>query len=279
MLTSVILLPLFLYAIFSDHFYYAALLFLVLLVTGFGIFEFFSMQKNRDGRYATPVAFPVTMGALINVLFYSHLISVPDRFVADPQSLLYLLLFFLLVATFFYQVFFRPIPGAVKNVSLVLFAVVYVAIPLSLVFGLRSLGDQGIQAILVAAASSFLADTGAYFSGTFIGKHSANIKVSPNKSIEGYVGGILFNILGTVLLIYLFDFLFDRNFFSITEGVFLGFVLGIAGQIGDLIESAVKRDWGVKDSGFLIPGHGGILDLVDATLINIPLIWFYVSNF
>jgi phosphatidate cytidylyltransferase len=219
------------------------------------------------------------MGALINILFYSQLVSLPHRFIADPQSLLYLLLFFLLLATFFYQVFFRPIHGAVKNVSLVLFAVVYVAIPLSLVFGLRSLGDLGIQAILVAAASSFLADTGAYFAGTLIGRHNANIKVSPNKSIEGYAGGIMVNIAGTVLLIYLFDFLFQENFFSILEGVFLGFVLGVTGQLGDLIESAVKRDWGVKDSGFLIPGHGGILDLIDATLINIPLIWFYVTNF
>jgi phosphatidate cytidylyltransferase len=116
----------------------------------------------------------------------------------------------------------------------------------------------------------FLGDIGAFYAGSYLGKHKLCPSVSPGKTVEGSVGGLAANIgIGTV-----FQFFFLP---SLSWGTSILFFLcaGIAGQIGDLFESEFKRFSGVKDSGVILPGHGGILDRIDALLFAAPVAYFF----
>ncbi len=116
-------------------------------------------------------------------------------------------------------------------------------------------------------------DTFAYFVGSSIGKHKLYPAVSPNKSIEGALGGLL----GSIAAVYLCraSFLPDIGGF---EAILIGLLLGVAGQLGDLFESLLKRACGVKDSGTMIPGHGGLLDRLDSLLFAFPIV-YYIARY
>lgn len=112
-------------------------------------------------------------------------------------------------------------------------------------------------------------DTFAYFVGSNFGKHKLYPAVSPNKSIEGAVGGLV----GSVLAVLLAGSTFLPQI-GVVDGVLIGLLLGVIGQLGDLFESLLKRACGVKDSGNMIPGHGGILDRLDSLLFAFPLVYY-----
>jgi len=114
-------------------------------------------------------------------------------------------------------------------------------------------------------------DTFAYLTGRAIGKHKLYSKISPNKTIEGSVGGLVFTLItATILSIYF-------NQYSLTEWLGLSIVISIFGALGDLVESMFKRAANIKDSGNLIPGHGGVLDRFDSLLFAAPFIYFYLQ--
>lgn len=119
-------------------------------------------------------------------------------------------------------------------------------------------------------------DTGAYIVGSTIGRHKMFPRISPKKSWEGFFGGLVFAI--SVALIWYVLYWTQADQVTIAgkiEWLIMGLLIGIASVIGDLIESKFKRTIGVKDSGKLIPGHGGILDRIDATLLAVPVAWLY----
>lgn len=116
-------------------------------------------------------------------------------------------------------------------------------------------------------------DTFAYFVGSMIGKHKLMPDVSPNKSIEGFIGGIVFCVLtGVLSKIY---FLQDDTQWLMSDIIFIALILSVVGTAGDLVESRLKRLAGTKDSGNIIPGHGGILDRFDAWFLSIPAVDLY----
>lgn len=119
-----------------------------------------------------------------------------------------------------------------------------------------------------------LNDSGAYFLGKFFGKNKLAPNISPNKTIEGLIGGI---VTGIVFSIFLYYYLYNIKI-SITNWIFIVFVLLIAGNLGDLFESKLKRVANVKDSGNILPGHGGMLDRLDSHLVVIPTFWFFMLN-
>jgi phosphatidate cytidylyltransferase len=118
---------------------------------------------------------------------------------------------------------------------------------------------------------------GGYFVGRFLGRHKLAEELSPNKTKEGALGGLIAAILMSVLLLFIgqrWGGVFSR--FSYTEFIFLGLVMGFLGQVGDLAESLLKRDVGVKDSN-KIPGVGGLLDMVDSLLFTSPLVYLFLK--
>jgi len=148
-------------------------------------------------------------------------------------------------------------------------ALLLVAFPLSYAVALHGLGPMGPKLLLFACGITWAGDTVAYFVGRGIGKHLMAPKLSPKKTWEGSVGGMV----GSLLVAWAFSY-----WIKIPVGHLLamGAIGNVAGQMGDLLESAYKRSAGVKDSGGLLPGHGGILDRIDALVLCIPVIWYYL---
>ncbi len=166
--------------------------------------------------------------------------------------------------------------GAIETAALRAFAIgsgpLLVAVPLSLLGALRrNLSVAGPGAVVLALGLAWFADTGAYFAGRFAGRHKLYEAVSPKKTVEGAIGGltasIVWAVLGTVGYL--------RGQLPLGHAVVLGIVAGALGQAGDLGESLLKRSTGVKDSGTIVPGHGGILDRVDALLMTTVVVFFY----
>ena len=130
-----------------------------------------------------------------------------------------------------------------------------------------------VDKVLLALFIVWATDSGAYLVGTRYGRRKLLPKVSPNKTIEGSIGGILSAML--VSAIFMFIRPQVATPYSFVTMLLLTVVFSIAGQFGDLVESAIKRHFGVKDSGKFIPGHGGVLDRFDSLLFVFPLMHFF----
>jgi phosphatidate cytidylyltransferase len=131
--------------------------------------------------------------------------------------------------------------------------------------------ENGGHWVMVVLYLTFLNDTFAYFTGRAMGKRKLYPEVSPGKTWEGFFGGMT----GAMVGLFVFRWLGFKQL-SVLDVVVLGIAGGIMGPMGDLSESMLKRAYGVKDSGKIVPGHGGILDRVDALIFNAPLTFLYV---
>jgi phosphatidate cytidylyltransferase len=145
---------------------------------------------------------------------------------------------------------------------------IYIGIGFHYMMLFRLLEHQGLYWTLLIFICIWSTDTFAYFIGSKFGKHKLIPDISPKKSIEGAIGGIMGSILIAIVVT-----LFIPGFLSIISAFFIGILIAIFAQLGDLIESAIKRSRGVKDSGSILPGHGGILDRVDSWLTVFPMIY------
>jgi phosphatidate cytidylyltransferase len=143
---------------------------------------------------------------------------------------------------------------------------------LTYLYLLRMLPDGWIWLIFMLACT-WACDTAAYFVGMAFGKRKIAPVLSPKKSLEGAIGGLV----GSVLISYLFAYIYP--FLPIPKMLLLGLLVGLASEVGDLLESSFKRQAGIKDSSMLIPGHGGILDLIDSSLFTAPLVYYFVLLF
>jgi phosphatidate cytidylyltransferase len=151
------------------------------------------------------------------------------------------------------------------------FGPLFVGVPLTLLAMMRrDLGAQGPGFVLIAILFAWLADTGGYFAGRFFGRRKLYEAVSPKKTIEGALGGLLASVLSAVIAHVGF-----LPSLPLSHGIPLAIVAGALGQAGDLGESVLKRSFGVKDSGAIVPGHGGILDRVDALMVTSAVTFLY----
>jgi phosphatidate cytidylyltransferase len=152
-----------------------------------------------------------------------------------------------------------------------LFPVLFVGLSLGFLVGLRAApGEDGEDLLMLLFLCVILADTAAYYVGTSIGKRRLAPAISPNKSWEGAIGGIVASVLGALVAHAWF---YQR--LPVGHALALGLILGLTAILGDLAESMVKRASGVKDSSSLLPGHGGVLDRVDSLLFAGPVLYYY----
>jgi phosphatidate cytidylyltransferase len=184
----------------------------------------------------------------------------------SPASIFFLFVLGLSVLTLFTR---RPLVESVPSAGISSSALLLVAFPLSFAVRLHGFSPDGPRLLLFALVITWAADTAAYFVGRAVGKHPLAPHISPKKTWEGSIAGLV----GSLLVAYIF-----HSWLTIpVPHLFAMATLGnIAGQMGDLLESACKRSAGVKDSGGLLPGHGGILDRIDALILCIPVIWYYL---
>ena len=141
--------------------------------------------------------------------------------------------------------------------------------------------ESGIFLMLFALVPVVLCDAGAYFAGRAWGKRKLAPQVSPNKSVEGALGGVIAGVLGGLLTKWFFDSFFPDTSAALpwSMAIFFGFALCVVGIVGDLVESLLKRDAEVKDTGALLPGMGGVLDRIDAHLLGIPTMYYLMLGY
>jgi len=152
--------------------------------------------------------------------------------------------------------------SSLTSMAVTVFGVVWVGIGLGAVVVLR---DSSFTLVLAVLLGTWGSDIGAYAIGRMIGRRKLAPAISPGKSVEGFVAGI---IIGTAIVWWV---LYGQDIVGTVDALIVGFVVAVVGPFGDLLESFVKRDLGVKDSGTLLAGHGGVLDRIDAMLITAPV--------
>ena len=173
---------------------------------------------------------------------------------------------FVLISSLYFILIYRYTPQQLSLLPICIFGLIYPNIFLAHAFLIRALpkGEIWLFWILLTV---FASDTGAFYVGNLFGRHKLYEQLSPGKTWEGGIGGILSAILlGFIGLIWLP--------ISLEKILFLSLIIAISGQIGDLFESAIKRHARCKDSGHILPGHGGMLDRIDALLFVLPVVYY-----
>lgn len=175
--------------------------------------------------------------------------------------------------------FRAPLIQVLPDTAQGLFGLIYIAYPLTLV-PLLWKQEDGPALVLFLMVCVWAGDIAALYVGRAFGKHKLAPRLSPGKTWEGSIASIAGSLLAAGLVVYLADTLSARGNMllhisqPIWQSMVLAVILNIAAQLGDLLESAIKRGAGVKDSGTMLPGHGGILDRIDALLLAAPVLWF-----
>jgi phosphatidate cytidylyltransferase len=161
-------------------------------------------------------------------------------------------------------------PSATAAISLTLLGVLWIGGGLGSLILLRDIPDNGRLVVFTVLIAVFADDTAAFFVGRTIGRHKMAPRISPGKSWEGFVGGTL------AAMAVAFFAMYDQGFLTDLEALALGAAVALSSTLGDLFESAIKRDLGVKDSGHVLAGHGGVLDRVDSLLWAGPAAFYVV---
>jgi phosphatidate cytidylyltransferase len=170
----------------------------------------------------------------------------------------------------------NPVEGRLAGASQALFGVCYFGFLGSYFFLLRGL-ENGPWFLLLLLMATWAYDTGGYVAGNLWGRHKLFPEISPKKSWEGVAGGVVLCVAAVLVLQVLFPFY--SAFFKVYELILIALLLSASGQVGDLVESMVKRSLKVKDSGGIIPGHGGVFDRIDSLLFNAPVLFYYLMFF
>ena len=233
------------------------------LVGGIGMWEYVGLTKSNR----TLLLFFGT------ILIFSFFLS--SHFLCLTK-LPWIILFLGAVALFVYH--FNKISGAASSIALGFFGLCYVAIPIGPIFPILFLstqvGGEGRYWVLYLLVVTKITDVGAYFGGKLLGKRKLATELSPAKTITGALFGFFSAIIFSLLFYRMHSF-FPSVSFTLTESLWLGALLGCLGQVGDLAESLLKRDAGVKDSNRL-PGLGGVLDMLDSLLFTIPPVYLFL---
>ncbi len=237
---------------------------LLLAITIGGVSEFYRMSKAK-GIKPQLVAGYCSAAAIFGVGF--------DYFFNSSQLNIVLLLFLMLIVPLMFLVeLFNGGDRPLSNVGTTVLALIYVAVPMAMLAGvplLLSGGDWQPLTMIFYILTIWSNDTFAYLVGVPFGKHRLNERISPKKSWEGFFGGIVGAILMSIFAAYYLDG-------SYIMWIGVGVITSTVGCLGDLVESMFKRTCGVKDSGNILPGHGGWLDRFDGLIFSAPFVFFYL---
>lgn len=250
-LVAVVALPLGLAAVILGGYF---LFGLAIVLTAVGLHEYYTIV--RPYRPNLLVGYASGLGTVVGAYFLG------------TEGLL-IGLAVLVVLTFFWSLFGELGAHFVGRMAMTAFGVVWVGIGFSYILLVREL-EHGMALTIMILACTIMADTLAFFVGKAIGRHKMAPHISPGKTVEGAIGGLVGAVIAALVVrIY-------SPWLPTVEAIMLGLVIGVVGQWGDLFESSFKRDFRVKDSGKVLPGHGGILDRFDSLLFaGFVSYWFY----
>jgi phosphatidate cytidylyltransferase len=257
LLTAVVVAPLLLVLLYLGPAWgWFALLF---AASGIGAAELFRMTHPGD-RIAQAV------GVVLTLLVSGGI----WRFEDDARALIVLGTFLPVAAILLALARLGDMSTAALRMASTVFGPMWIGL-LTLLALIRRGHDEGAGWVLMTIMFAWLADTGGYFAGRFFGRRKLYEAVSPKKTVEGFFGAIGGAVLGALLAH--FGYLPSV---PLVDGVALAILAGVLGQLGDLGESLLKRSTGVKDSGGIVPGHGGILDRVDALFVTSSVVYAYL---
>ena len=291
-LTAVVLIPVVLLIVFKASLWLFALVVAAIALLAMheylGMISAYDIGPLRRTSYVLSaiVVFGTFSGVEENIWLREPLLQMPWLFRAWDILLVLPLVFGVAI------VFRRDMRGALPAAAGATFGVLYLAVTLALLIPLRSDSFQNVLIVFILF-SVWAGDIAAYYVGRAIGRHKLAPIVSPNKSWEGAIASVIASIAASWVVFHFhapLGSLFTPQrpgFYSPLSGpaeyvpllhvITLGVLTNIAAQFGDLFESALKRGASVKDSGNLLPGHGGILDRIDALLFAIPVVWYYAN--
>ncbi len=259
-LTALLGVPLIIAAIFYSPFSFWILILTITILTQYEFYKLLGMSGSIPlkiygtfcGALLVTITFFVESAA---IGFNSYYLMVP-----------------LLTLTFFIKLYRKKDPRPFENLGYTFLGTIYVAIPFALVNELAFLKGafqpflpMGVLVIL------WINDSGAYFSGRFLGKRKLFERISPKKTWEGFFGGALAAIIGSY-----FYAIYSKSLSPIEWGM-IAVIIIVTGTLGDLVESLFKRSIAIKDSGSIIPGHGGFLDRFDGLLLSMPFIVSFIK--
>ena len=275
--TAAVLIPVVVgLVLFASTAVVAMVLALVILLALFEYFALGDAMGHRAYRFWTATCTLVILflqwlttalrfGEFGGITQPAHLAWLLHRFIPRAEDGIFLFVAGIAVLTLATK---RPIVEALPSAGISASGLLLIAFPLTYAIRLHALGSEGPRLLLFVLVVIWASDTVAYFVGRAVGRHPFAPHLSPKKTWEGAVAGFA----SCIAVAFAF-----AHFLSIPLAMLLGAAAigNIAGQSGDLLESAYKRSAGVKDSGALLPGHGGILDRIDALILAIPVVWYY----
>jgi phosphatidate cytidylyltransferase len=262
-LVSIAGIPVILIASYLGGYYFVIFVAIISLVS---FYEYSLLVKHKGANVNLPIG-----ELIILILLLNQFLGFVDLFSIILLSSLSLLTFEL----------FRNKGSAIFNLGSTFLGIFYIGIFSASLISLREfypsnsdLNINGAYLIISILISIWIGDSAAYYGGINFGRHKLFPRVSPKKSWEGAIFCFIFSVATFILAKVLV-----LDFMSWVDVLFIGIIIGVIGQIGDLVESLLKRDSEVKDSSSLIPGHGGFFDRFDSLLFSAPAIWIYLKYF
>ncbi|HEY6413614.1 MAG TPA: phosphatidate cytidylyltransferase [Edaphobacter sp.] len=243
------------------------------IVAELATYEYLKLAAIGAESHGAQLRIPIWWMALGTALAF--VVTLP-RFPVEAQLPV---LSALTLALFAWNGFRAPLIQVLPDTAQGLFGLIWIAYPLTLI-PLLWKREDGPALVVFLMVCVWAGDIAALYIGRAFGKHKLAPRLSPGKTWEGTIASIIGSVLAAALVVWIGDLLTARGnlLLHITEPLWqtlaLAGILNIAAQLGDLLESAVKRGAGVKDSGTMLPGHGGILDRIDALLLATPVLWF-----
>jgi phosphatidate cytidylyltransferase len=245
--------------------YYGGLSFyvLVMALTLLSLNEFYYLMNKKGYSPSYLIGFLVSA---FLVSFVSYTVKHPNW---EPFATG--LLTTAIILTFAGGIFLKKAQDSTVNASITLLGILYIGWMFSYLILIREFTAHGAY-LFFLIISIWACDTSAYLTGTYFGRVKLSPYISPKKTVEGAVSGFIISIVAA----YIFSMFTGMN--SI-HAVILGVIIGLVGQISDLVESLIKRDVGVKDSSNIVPGHGGVLDRMDSFILTAPIMYYYLVWF
>ncbi len=229
---------------------------MTLLVSLIGMYELYRAVSGR----LKPVHI---VGFLLNIVYF--LITFAENVYLSSNIFIYISVLIIMMIT---VVFHRT--NNINDGAITIFGFFYVGVMLSLICRIR---DFSIIFAWLPFIFAFASDTGAYFIGSAFGKHKLTPQLSPHKSIEGAVGGVITTAVLSALYAFVCNRIYSLDIKYIPALAVAGAIGSVFGQFGDLAASAIKRHVGIKDFGNIMPGHGGVMDRFDSVLFTLPLVY------
>lgn len=243
------------------------------LITFAGLFEFYGLMNRLE---------LVKSQKLIHSVAGAYLVIISFLIISERAPQIILLPYVVYFIYIFIAELYKEKEASILNIALALFGHLYIAIPFAILMFLGFFRNPHFYPegsrynpilILALFATIWINDSGAYLVGVKFGKHRLFERISPKKSWEGFAGGLFFALMGSLVFAHF------SNVLNVLQWLGFAFVVSISATYGDLFESMLKRSLNIKDSGNILPGHGGILDRFDAPLLAIPAAAAYLLLF